>query len=719
MSTPPPGSLVHLRGAGVSVALDSRSASLPAVVYWGADLGDLDSGALEQLVLAARSPFGDSRIDVPERVSVLPTPAEGWVGTPGLTGSRAGRDFSPLFTVTDQTEVPADAMVVNGCRYRAHDDTARLGLQIDIEMTRAGLVRMRAELTNLDAENTYELDGLVLALPVPGDARELLDFSGRHSLERIPQRQAFGIGTHLRESRKGKPGQDASYLLLAGETGFDFNHGQVWGIHEGWSGNQLAFAEHSYNGIRLLGAGELLLPGEVRLSPGDSYATPWIYAGYGNGLNELAGRFHTHLRNRPEHPRGPRPVVVNTWEAVYFSQKLDDLLALAEAAGSVGAERFVLDDGWFRGRRSETAGLGDWYVDDRVWPDGFGALVDKVHGLGMDFGLWVEPEMVNLNSDLARAHPDWIFSAGGRAGLASRHQHVLDLGHPAAYAYIAERLQTLLDSYDIAYLKWDHNRMVVEAGHQPSGVPGVHVQTQAVYRLLSELKARHPGVEIESCAAGGGRIDLGILQFTDRVWPSDCIDALERQQIQRWTQLLLPPELIGTHLGAPRAHTTGRHHELDFRAATAFWGNLGIEWNLTCADPTELARIREWVGLHKRFRPLLHTGRVVVVDHPDPAIWINAVIAQDGRSAVVGVTTMRRSVTWPPGRFRLPGLDPDRNYRVQPLLATDALLETTWTPDWMRTGVQLSGRVLSSSGIHLPALHPERSILLHLHASDG
>lgn len=712
------GSIVHLRAAGVSLVLDSRGAALPAILHWGADLGDLTAADLDQLALAADPPFGDSRIEVPERVGVLPTPAEGWVATPGLSGSRAGKDFSPLFSVTLEQEIPGAGDVAGGRRYLGRDETAQLGMEVVVELTTAGIIRMRSELTNLHRTEHYDLDGMVLALPVPAEADELLDFTGRHSMERIPQRQPFGIGTHLRESRKGKPGPDGSYLLLAGQPGFSFTAGQVWGIQVGWSGNQLAYAEHSYNGIRLLGAGELLLPGELRLPPGESYLTPWLFASWGRGLNELAGRFHHLLRSRPQHPHTPRPVVVNTWEAVYFDHQLEDLLGLAEVAASVGAERFVLDDGWFHGRRSDAVGLGDWYVDDQVWPDGLGALVDKVHGLGMDFGLWVEPEMVNLDSELARAHPDWIFQAGGRPGIASRQQYVLDLGNPQAYRHIADRLHTLLDSYRIASLKWDHNRMVVEAGQQPAGIPGVHDQTRAVYRLLAELKARHPDLEIESCAAGGGRIDLGILQFTDRVWPSDCLDPLERQGIQRWTQLLLPPELIGTHLGSPQAHSTKRHHELDFGAATALWGHLGIEWNLTAADPAELARVREWVALYKRFRSLLHTGRVVVVDHPDAAIWINAVIGRDARAAVVGITTMKRSVTWPPGRFRLPGLNPDLNYRLSPLLATDVLLSTSWTPEWMRSGLHLSGRALAASGAQLPALYPERSILLHLEAVD-
>jgi alpha-galactosidase len=710
MTTDPyPGALTHLQAGGVSVLLDSRGGGLPAVLHWGRDLGELAEAELADLALAALAPAGDSLIDVPTRISLLPTPAEGWVATPGLTGSRAGRDFSAVFRVIAEESSTGKAVV--GRSYSAVDEHARLGLRIDVELTASGLLRIAAEVDNRDLEDVFELGGLVLAVPVPTEADELFDLTGRHARERVPQRGPFRVGTWLRESRKGKPGLDASYLLAAGAAGFGFTTGEIWAVHVGWSGNQLAYAERTYNGIGLLGGGELLLPGEVRLAPGESYRMPWVYGSYGTGLNEVAGRLHRYLRARQGHPMAPRPVVLNTWEAVYFDQDLERLIALAEVGAAVGAERFVLDDGWFRGRRNDTAGLGDWYVDERVWPAGLGPLIDKVRGLGMDFGLWFEPEMINLDSDLARAHPEWIFRAGGRPGIPSRHQYTLDLAHPEAYAYISGRLHSLLDEYDISYLKWDHNRMVVEAGHSPAGRPGVHEQTKALYRLLDELHARHPGLEIESCAGGGGRIDLGILERTDRVWASDCNDALERQQIQRYTQLLLPPELVGSHVGPPQAHTTHRAHHLDFRAGTAFWGHMGIEWDLTTATDEELRVLRRWVDLYKRSRDLLHHGTVVVADHPDPAIWVHGVVAADQSDAIYGVEAVSRSTTWPPGRVRLPGLHPDRRYRLAPLAPGDRYPGANQLPAWWAGGLTMSGRALDTVGVQIPAMFPE---YLHL-----
>ena len=328
----------------------------------------------------------------------------------------------------------------------------------------------------------------------------------------------------------------------------------------------------------------------------------------------------------------------------------------------------------------------------------------------MQFGLWVEPEMINPDSDLARSHPEWILATGGRLPPLSRHQQVLDLGHPEAYAHLLERLDALLSENDIGYLKWDHNRDLTDAGHSPGGEAGVHTQTLAVYRLLDELRARHPGLEIESCSSGGARVDLGILERTDRVWASDCNDALERQQIQRWTGLLLPPELVGAHVGPPHSHTTSRTHDLSFRAGTALFGHFGIEWDIAAATPEERAELAWWVALHKELRPLLHAGVTVRADRPDPALWLHGVVAPDRAEAVFAVVAVATGVHPSPGRVHLPGLDPDRHYRVRPLAPIEGPLAF---PLWLADeGVVLPGRGLAEVGLQMPALHPEHLLLL-------
>ncbi len=368
------------------------------------------------------------------------------------------------------------------------DGVAGLAVRVVVELTASGLVRARAAVTNT-APGTYTIEDLTVAFPVPSHAREVLDFAGRWGKERTPQRRELVVGTHLREGRKGRTGADAATVLSVGTPGFGFDSGAVWGVHTAWSGNHRHLAERLATGRQTVAGGELLLPGEVRLDTGETYEGPWVYAAYGDGLDDQARRFHRWLRARPQHPTTPRPVTINVWEAVYFDHDLARLTDLAERAARLGVERYVLDDGWFRHRRDDHAGLGDWYVDEDVWPDGLGPIVDRVRSLGMQFGLWFEPEMVNEDSDLARAHPEWIMQADGRLPVRSRDQQVLNLAIPEAFAYVLERMTAVIGEYAVDYVKWDHNRDLVEAGH-PGGGAAVHEQTLAAYRLMATLRER-------------------------------------------------------------------------------------------------------------------------------------------------------------------------------------------------------------------------------------
>ena len=702
--------VLQLRSAGVSLVLDCSGPALPSVLHWGADLGELSEQALLDLRLGAGTEQAGNGLDENRPIAIIPEYSAGWFGLPGLSGHRDGRDFSASF----QLETVAQSG--NVVQVEATDSGAGLRVHLVIELTDSGLVRAKAELTNTGA-SAYTVDGLVLALPVPTEATELLDMTGRHIGERHPQRHAFTQGAHIRDNRRGRTGADATLLLIAGTPGFDFGTGEIWAVHTAWSGNHRSYAERGMSGYAVIGGGELLLPGEGRLEPQGSYSSPWIYGSYGVGLDRISTRFHEYLRARDTHPKTERPVVLNTWEAVYFDLDLDKLKSLADAAAEVGAERFVLDDGWFRGRRDDHAGLGDWYVDEGIWPKGLHPLVDHVTGLGLQFGLWVEPEMVNPDSDLAREHPDWILATGNRMPPTARHQQGLNLGVPAAYDHILERLDSLLTEYDISYLKWDHNRDFVDGGNQLTGTAGIHEQTLAVYRLLDELKRRHPGLEIESCSSGGARVDLGILERTDRVWGSDSNDALERQKIQRYTQLLLPPELIGCHVGPPRAHTTGRTQALSFRAITALFGHFGIEWDIASATAEEREELKGWVALHKELRPLLHTGRVVRADRGSDDFLLHGVVAQDGSRAVYAAVQLTQSITSAVGRVRLPGLDPARTYRVSKTKTPGPESRTAaW---WVDGGqVELTGAALGAVGVQIPVQWPENALLLDVLAID-
>jgi alpha-galactosidase len=728
-----PSALVHLSASGVSLVLDITEARLPAVVHWGAALGELSFDEALALAQADIEPLAGNVVDVPARLAILPEHHAGWIGKPGVAGHRDGADWSPKFTVrslnvvaegddegaslagaTSLVEVGAGLVTVD-----ADDAVAGLTVRLEVELLASGLVRSRATLGNI-GEGMYTVTDLNLALPIPARAREILDFAGRWGKERTPQRRELVVGIHEREGRKGRTGADAATILSVGEPGFGFARGEVWGVHVAFSGNHRHYAERLFTGFQVVGGGELLLPGELRLVAGDDYRSPWLYGSYGDGLDDQARRFHRYLRSREQHPVRPRPVTLNVWEAVYFDHDLDRLTDLADRAAALGVERYVLDDGWFRHRRNDFAGLGDWYVDEGVWPNGLAPLIDRVTDLGMEFGLWFEPEMVNQDSDLARAHPEWIMQTGGRIPLASRHQQVLNLGIPEAYEFILERMSSILAEYDIAYIKWDHNRDLIDAGTAPTGVAGVHEQTLAAYRLMDELKRRFPGLEIESCSSGGGRVDLGVIERTDRVWVSDCIDPLDRQQMNRWTMQLLPPEMLGSHIASGVNHTTGRWHELSFRAGTALFGHLGIEWDLATATETENRDLVEWIALYKTHRALMHTGDVVRADETDPTLLVYGAVAEDRSEALMFLAYVGRSEVSPRGRFTLPGLDPERRYRVQPVVIGEpdhGLRAPTWfnvDADGFPAGTVLSGRSLAVAGLQAPASFPERVIVLRV-----
>jgi alpha-galactosidase len=455
----------------------------------------------------------------------------------------------------------------------------------------------------------------------------------------------------------------------------------------------------------VIGVAELLAPGEITLSPGSSYRSPTVLAAWSsNGLDGISERFHSWTRRR--RPLGPRPVILNTWEAVYFDHDLERLSRLAVVAAAAGVERFVLDDGWMTGRTDDTRALGDWTVDPVRWPDGLTPIITQVHSLGMDFGLWVEPEMVSLDSETARAHPEWILRGSpARLPPVWRNQFALDLANPEAFESVYRQLCALLDSYDIAYLKWDQNRDLLGGS--------THRQTLATWRLMAALNERYPAVEIESCSSGGGRTDLGVLQFTHRVWASDTNDPVERQGILSYASIVLPPEFIGSHLGAQVAHTTGRSTDLSFRMATAFFGSPGIEWDLTSASEGELSSIATWIAAYKKHRGLLHSGTVVRADPADPALELHGIVATDRTEAIYSAVCLampRDAVTT---GLRLPGLDPMATYRVEPIHLGAPVHYFHGIPAWLTGGgTTLPGSVLGELGLSWPPLQPAQALLL-------
>jgi len=675
------------------------SAGVPVLVHWGAPLGD---APLTHLAAAVQRPVPGGSIEQPPALSVVPEHGSGHPGRPGLLGHRRrGVAWAPRFQPGSVTRADGSLTVV------AVDPVAELELTTVLEL--GDVLQVSCTVRNLSSSR-YLLQGLGITLPLPAHASELLTLHGRWTREFHTERRPFATGTWLAENRLGRTSHERPPLVFAGKPGFGEWSGEVWGAHLAWSGNHFVAAEVLPDGRRSLQLGELLHPGEIALEPGESYRTPTLLGVYsGSGLTAASQQFHRYARALPAHPTRPRPVLLNTWEAVYFDHDTERLQALATAAAEVGIERFVLDDGWFGGRRGSTAGLGDWEVSPEVYPHGLTPLIQHVRDLGMEFGLWVEPEMVNPDSDVYRAHPDWALVTDGYEPKLSRHQLVLDLTNPQAYAHVRDQLHAVLAANDIAYVKWDHNRELVQ-GSDATGASGAHRQTLAAYRLFDELRELHPTVEFESCSGGGGRIDLEILRRTERVWTSDCNDALERQTIQRGASLLIPPEVMGAHIGPTRAHTTGRSQSLPFRALTAIWGHLGVEWNLLELDQHERSSLAAAIAVHQRFRPLLHGGQVVrfdpVLNGTHASAHAHGVYADDLGEALVAMVQLTTGMSLVPAPLRLPGLLPEAVYHVQEISlgGKRPLIEP----------LALSGRQLATIGIQLPVLAPESGVLLHL-----
>lgn len=470
------------------------------------------------------------------------------------------------------------------------------------------------------------------------------------------------------------------------------------------------------DGWSIITAGELLDPGEVVLSPGDEYRSPWAIGSWGDGLSHLSERFHAEWRSRPEHPARPRPLTLNTWEALGFDVDRERLWRLIDRAADLGVERFVLDDGWFRGRRHDRTGLGDWEVDATIWPEGLHPLVDRITRAGMEFGLWIEPEMVNLDSDLARTHPDWMVRGRVQLPPPSRGQQVLDLSRADAREYVSGRIEAILSEYPVAALKWDHNRDLVDAADGPGGSSIARAQTLAVYELIDEVRATHPDLEIEASASGGARVDLGMLSRVDRIWASDELDPIERLSIQRYTGLVVPPEMIGAHVSLAR--TAGGPAAVALSSMVALLGHFGLEIDLGELTDEELRALDRWIRIAKDTRRLLATGRRVDVDDTDPGLDVRGVVAPDQRRAVFTIIQTASGPTAPPGRVRLPGLDPRLVYRVVPLGETPVDGRGRTPLLWAREQTRITGYELAVVGLRPPILPPRSGMAVELTADE-
>lgn len=699
--------ILELSSDGVSFLVDVSNGT-PEIVHWGQSLGEFSDSIDFSKVSSQSAPHAD--IDNPLRTGFWRESSRGFFGQPALQGHREGMHWSPKFEISQVDQGSKHFSI------RCLDEQAELEVFVRFEMDNHGVLTVSQSVKNLGS-GIFDVIGLDSFLPLPDRATKSLDFTGRWVNERQPQSRQIQVGTWVRESREGRTGHDNTIVELAMESNADFQCGEVWALGLAWSGNSRHLIENLPTGRKSIGAGELLLPGEVRLSPGETYEAPAVVATYSAfGIDGISDRFYRMFRARPDHPtnRRPRPLTLNVWEAVYFDHNIEKLTALADVAKEVGVERFVLDDGWFGSRRNDKSGLGDWVVSKEVWPQGLKPLAEMLAARQIELGLWFEGEMLNPDSDLFRNHPEWVLAVGDRLAPEARNQQVLNLAHPDAYRHILDQVSAVLSSCNISYIKWDHNRALVDPGYLGKAV--VRQQTKAIYQLFDELKSRFPGLEIESCASGGGRIDLGMASHVDRFWTSDSNDALDRQHIQRYTQIAIPPELLGSHIGPTKSHTTQRVHDLSFRAITALFGHSGIEWDITQATPLEVENLKNWASYYKQNRDLIHSGRIVRSTLQNEDSYLHGIVSQDKSRAIfsyVVLTSLRESK---PSAMLFAGLDPERLYEVKIVTpAGEPKYLQKSGPDWIH-GVSISGAALRSIGLYPPILPPESAIILEISA---
>ena len=697
----------HLSNDTTSLILDCRH-RLPALVYFGSRL---DQFAADHLSLLDRDEAPASLPGVPP-LALLPDGCSGFLGHPGIAVRRgeSGWQIHPVLDSVQQTS--SEQLVLN-----ARCQSGAVGVQLRVALDpRLPVFSITVSISNQHALASLQVDECNVTLPVPDHLTHSSGFQGRWGLEFQWQTQPIGHSALVRENRCGRTSHRGPPHVTVHEKTVTENSGSAMACHLAWSGNHRTRVEQLADGRRYLQLGELLAPGEVDLDPGATYTSPTVWCAFSEtGWGGLSDNWQQLARHRfasvAALQHRPRPVQFNTWEATYFDFDETALLELVERAADLGVERFVLDDGWFNGRHSDASSLGDWQVDRGKLPRGLGSIIDACSGHGMAFGLWIEPEMVSPDSALYRRHPDWVLHCDPAPRLLARQQLVLDLDQAEVREYLLAAITALLSDHDISYLKWDMNRDIHQAGNA-AGQHAVHGQTRALYGLLAEIRQRFPDVEIESCASGGGRVDFGILPYVSRFWTSDSNDALDRLGIQRGFSQILPPELMGCHIGPAVCHTTGRQHALEFRAGVAFWGHLGIEMDPRQLSPDEAHTLTSIVALHKRHRSLLHGGRTLQLQRPDGEMaW--GVVDPTGEQGLFAAARCHSTVDVFPRRYRFRGLDPTADYNLSLIWpdATAPALQQHADAIGIRA---VSGAVLMQIGIELPIMAPETLLIYHL-----
>jgi len=672
-----------------TLVLGSYRDRLAEVIYWGPRLPEDEN--LDTLYSALALDVTGGMLDMHPELSLCPEATRSFPGQPGLILRAAdGAPILPKFCLSQATQV--DSLLTLIYRDDAADltYTARFSLNPVTHIIEAD--------AQIDAATPVHLHWLSAPVfPAPQQSDEMIDFAGRWCGEFQMNRTAWSAGIRYRENRTGRTGHEHFPGLIVPCRGATNATGQAYGFHYGWSGGHRMVAEELPDGRRQVQFGHAT---RVELTPQTHFETATLFAVFSDdGINGCAVAFQRHLRDQivtwPQ-PDRPRPVHYNCWEAVYFDHNLPKLKDIATRAAELGAERFVLDDGWFGQRDDDTSSLSDWEVDPRKYPDGLTPLIDHVNALGMSFGIWFEPEMINDNSTIQRAHPDWALGAEDQ--ILGRQQKALNMALPAVRDFLFGRISAILANHAIDYIKWDHNRVLP----MPDAA-----QTRGSYALIDRLRAAFPHVEIESCASGGGRIDFGILRRTQRVWLSDSNDALERLRIQHNAAIFLPMAVTGSHVGPRVCHTSGRVLDIRFRAWVAAQRHMGFEMDPRELTDDEARVLRDVTGWWKANRDWMHTADILRLDSPDPAVIAEQQLSTTGDRFVVFAGKADTSSQIAPRPLRLTRLTPDATYRITLINRTDAPGLSRGSPALKTGPVDVSGAYLMNHGITLPWHFPQ------------
>lgn len=505
------------------------------------------------------------------------------------------------------------------------------------------------------------------------DKFRLLQLSGAWARERHLITRPLVHGIQSVESTRGasSPYHNPFIALLREDA--SENHGEVYGFNLVYSGNFLAQVEvDHYSHTRVL-MGINPFDFSWLLQPGEAFQAPEVVMVYSDhGLNKMSQTYHELYRTRLARGRfrdKARPILINNWEATYFDFNTEKLIELAKAAKELGVELFVLDDGWFGKRNDDKSSLGDWFVNEEKLPGGLAALSQKITDLGLEFGIWVEPEMVSPDSELYRAHPDWCIHVEGRNRSTGRNQLVLDLTREDVCSAIVDMISNVLKSGRITYVKWDMNRHMTEIGS--AQLPAerqretAHRYILGLYRILEELTSRFPDVLFESCASGGGRFDPGMLYYMPQTWTSDNTDAVERLKIQYGTSIVYPLVSMGAHVSAVPNHQVHRVTSLQTRGNVAAFGNFGYELDLTRLTDDEKEIIKDQIHQYKEARELVQKGdfyRLLSPFEGNDTAWL--VVSKDKNEALVGFYRVLAQANSYCPILRLQGLDPTKDYRV-------------------------------------------------------